>query len=202
MDIAPNHSVIHNWREDGHHDCCLEQIVVGAATPRSRTGAIPPDLTVMTWTGPVALHENAEEKARSEVAMAWRILSHLAGIEERELPDHMSKTRPKKGNFNRNTLLPGRLLDDHYRCSTEDWSLADSGITDLWSIATDALLAAASRAHLPSSGMLYFRQPDVRPFRTSLPRLSMEIAIDQGDLCAAVRNPSSEAPAFVLVRAE
>lgn len=155
--------------------------MVGATTPKSRTGAIPPDLTVMTWTGPVALHEDAEGKARSEVAMAWRVLSHLAGLKERELPEHMSKTRPVKGGFHRNTLLPGRLLTDHDHRGNLDWSLADSGITDLGSIATDALLAAASRALLPSSGRLYFKQPDVRPAHTSLPRLSMEIAIDKGD---------------------
>lgn len=160
LDIASHAhrgTLIHDWRKNGFSAGDQREIAVGATSPDARTGAVPRALTLMTWTGPVGQDEDAEEKARREVGMAWTVFSHLTELKQPQLPGVMSKTDGERTASRHNSISPGRLLSEHYSRFKLKRPLQDLGIANLESIANDALLAAAARAHLPSSGKLNFR---------------------------------------------
>lgn len=182
---APRCVLIHDWRKNGFSAGDQREVAVGATSPDARTGTIPYKRTLITWTGPVGQDEDAEEKARREVGMAWKVFSNLAGLKQLELPEVVAKTDGERKASRHNSISPGRLLIEHHSRFTLKRSLQDLGIANLESIANDALLAAASRAHLPSSGKMNFRNPHHLSFDRSPHRLFMEIEgeneINDGD---------------------
>lgn len=178
---ASHRTLIHDWRKNGFSAGDQMEIAVGAMGPNDRTGAIPHELTLMTWTGPVGECENAKEKAKREVGMAWTVFAHLTGLNQPELPEVMAKTSGERTAYRHNCILPGRLLLNHYRRVKPKRSLQDLGIANLESLAKDALLAAASRAHLPPSGRLKYRKPDHLSFDRTPQRLFLEIEDNNGE---------------------